>query len=147
MPKVYKVVDPLKPGSLHLHCVTVDWSKCILCKTSTSESLVCPADSKRANEGAGYKTTAENLLAFERLGCLPKTINLSQLDEGEGIEASFKHKAAWHDSCRLKFNKTKLKWVEKRKEAPNDSLTSDCHKTFARRSREQVSPSIHKCFF
>ena len=35
-----------------------------------------------------YKPTAENLLAFEKLDCLQRTISLSQLEKGEGIEAS-----------------------------------------------------------
>ena len=34
---------------------------------------------------------AENLQAFEKIGNLRKTINLSLLNEGEGIEASFQH--------------------------------------------------------
>ena len=62
-----------------------------MCQTDPSEILSCPADSKRITKGAGYKTVAENLQAFEKIGCLPKTINLSLLNEGEGIEASFQH--------------------------------------------------------
>ena len=72
-------------------CLPVDWNKCILCQTDTSEILSCPADSKRITKGAGYKTVAENLQAFEKIGNLRKTINLSLLNEGEGIEASFQH--------------------------------------------------------
>ena len=117
MAKVYKFInDPLQPATeaFDTLCLPVDWNKCILCQTDTSEILSCPADSKRITKGAGYKTVAENLQAFEKIGCLPKTINL--LNEGEGTEASFQqHKAKWHDSCRLKFNKTKLQRAEKEK--------------------------------
>ena len=148
MSKVYKVVDPSEPGTSDIECSPIDWNKCVLCQTNTSESLSCPADSKRDTKGTSYKTTAENLLAFEKLGCLPRTINLSRLDEGEGIEASFQHhKAKWHDTCRLKFNKTKLQRAEKRKASPEDSLSSDVRKKFTRRSREEVPPGVHRCFF
>ena len=93
---------------------------------------------------------AENLLrkAFEKIGCLPKTINLSRLNEGEGIEASFQqHKAKWHDSCRLKFNKTKLQRAEKRKAAPDDNSSSKSPRKYTRRSLEKLPNPIHQCFF
>ena len=147
MSKVYKVVDPSQPGTSDMQCLPIDWNKCVLCQKDTTESLSCPADSTRSTKGTGYKTTAENLLAFDKLGCLPRSINLSRLDEGEGVEASFQHhKAKWHDMCRLKFNKTKLQRAEKRKMPPEDSLT-DVRKKFTRRSREEVPRSVHRCFF
>ena len=31
-----------------------DWSLCLFCQMSTKEKLVCPADSKRRDPGAGY---------------------------------------------------------------------------------------------
>ena len=122
------VRDPLQPVAATTDsCVIIDWKKRVLCQTNTSESLSCPADSKRDTKGAGYKTMAENLLGFEKLGCLPGEISLSQLHEGEGIKASFRqHKAKWHESCRLKFNKTKLQWAEKRKAASPEESSSTC---------------------
>lgn len=140
MAKVYKVInDPLQPATeaSDTSCLQVDWNKCILCQTDTSEILSCPADSKRITKGAGYKTVAENLQAFEKIGSLPKAIYLCRLNEGEGIEASFQqHKAKWHDSCRLKFNKTKLQRAEKRKAAPDNSSSSKSPRKYTRRSLE-----------
>lgn len=148
MSKVYKVIDPSEPGTSDIPSIPIDWNKCVLCQTNTSESLCCPADSKRGAKGAGYKTTAENLLALKKLGCLPKTINLSRIDEGKGIEASFHHhKARWHDSCRLKFKKTKLQRAEKRNSFPEDSSSSDVPTKYTRTSRGQVPLSVHRCFF
>ena len=148
MSKVYKVVDPSEPGTSDIQCSPIDWNKCVLCQTNTSESPSCPADSKHDTKGTGYKTTPENLLAFEKLGCLPRTINLSRLNGGDGIEANFQHhKAKWHDTYRLKFNKTKLQRAEKRKASPEDSLSSDVHTKFTRRGREEVPPAVHCCFF
>ncbi len=48
-----------------------DWDKCVLCQEVTSESLKCPADSKRSMDGTGYKTLVDNLLAFKKIDCLP----------------------------------------------------------------------------
>ena len=58
-------------------------------------------------EGVGYKTLAENLTGFDKIGGLPGTMKLSCIDQG--IEAAFHAlRAKFHDSCRLKYNKTKV---------------------------------------
>ena len=47
----------------------------------------------------------------------PENINLSDLDEGNGLEETLTVKSAsWHDSCRVKYNKTELLRVKKRLE-------------------------------
>ena len=75
-------------------------------------------------------------------------MNLSRLNEAEGIEASFQqHKVKWHDSCGLKFNKTKLQRAEKRKAAPDDSSSSKSLRKYTRRSLETFPNPIHQCFF
>ena len=58
-------------------------------------------------------------------------INLSCLDDSESIEATLQqHKAKWHDSCRLEYNKTKLNCAEKRKRRIKD--TADASRKFTR---------------
>ena len=80
------------------------------------EKLKCSANSLRGTEEVGYKTLAENLEALDRICCLPGTLKLSRLDEGQGIEETFRlHKAKWNDSCSLQFNKTNLRRANKRK--------------------------------
>ena len=70
------------------------------------------------------------------------------LNAGEGIEASFQqHKAKWHDSCRLKFNKPKRQRAEKRKAAPDDSSRSKSPRKCTRRSLEKLPNPIHHCSF
>lgn len=145
MAKMYKVVDPLQPGASTL-CPTTDWSKCALCQEDTSEVLHCPAESKRGTQGAGYKTIADLLVGFSRIGCLPRTINLSRFDDGEGIEATLQqHKAKWHDLCRLECNITKLQRAEKRKRPIED--VGDVSKKFTRQSLGETSTSTETCFF
>ena len=86
-----------------------DWTKCIICQETTTEAIRCPAESKRGTEGAGYKNLADLLQGFHEAGVLPNSLDLSRLDDGKGIEATFKdHKAKWHESCRLLYNKTQL---------------------------------------
>ena len=127
MAKRYKLVDPLQSGTSERVLVT-DWSKCAFCQEDTSEVLHCPAESWWNTLGAGYKTISDLLVGFSRIGCLPRTMDLSRLDDGEGIEATLQqHKAKWHDSCRLWYNKTQLQHAEKRKR-PTEDVTDACTK-------------------
>ena len=115
MNKSYKVVASAQHET-SMHCLTTDWSKCALCQAETSEVFHCPSESRRDTQAAGYKTIADLLAGFSRIGCLPRTINISRIDNGEGIEATLnQHNAKFHDSCRLLYNKTKLQRAEKRK--------------------------------
>ncbi|KAK2551127.1 hypothetical protein P5673_028053 [Acropora cervicornis] len=93
-----------------------DWTKCTICQQNKAEPLRCPADSKRSCDvGSGYKTLAGNITKFRDLDCMPIQVDLSRLDEGEGLENTFvRWKARWHKSCYDLFNSTKLKRAEKR---------------------------------
>ncbi|XP_014664507.1 PREDICTED: uncharacterized protein LOC106806883 [Priapulus caudatus] len=145
MAKLFKVVDHNEPGTSGTKCLTTDWNKCVLCQEGRDEMLKCPSNSARATGCAGYKNIAEHLVAFDKISCLPPTLKLSQLDEGQGIEAAFRHhKAKWHDSCRLQYNKTKLQRGEKRKMPHEDD--PDTHK-FTRQSNEHEHCSTDICFF
>lgn len=147
MAKRFMVLDPQQPGSsgIDLPCLT-HWDQCVLCQKDTSEKLCCPAESKRSTGGSGYQTLAHTLLAFSNIGCLPKTIDLSKLDDGEGIQATFEHhRARWHDSCRLHYNKTQLFRAEKRKTSCERS--ADAPRKYTRQSVDQPQPSVDKCFF
>ena len=91
-------------------------------------------------------TIANLLVGLSKIGCLPKTINLAHLDDGEGIQATMqKHKAQWHDSCRLVYNKTKLQRAEKRKRPVED--VAGTSKKFTRQCLDETSTSTDTCFF
>lgn len=112
--------------------------------------LHCPAESTRATQGAGYKTLAELIVGFDKIGCLPTSINISRLDHGDGIEETLqRHKAKWHDSCKLLYNRTKLQRAEKRKKPPEDAAddSADSPKRFTRKSAGEKSASVETCFF
>jgi hypothetical protein len=144
MAKVFKVVGTDEPGTSGTQS-TMDWSKCVMCQEGSPERLICPANS---TEGAGYKTMAENLEAFDKIGCLPNRLQLTQLDEGQGIEMVFRlHEAKWHDSCRLRYNKTQLRRAEKRKMPREDQQTVLETRKSTRLSKEPGHDSAKMCFF
>ena len=94
------------------------------------ESLQCPANSKRTDLGAGYKSLAENLLLFNELEMVPFAINLEQLNDGSGVENTLlKNKASWHKSCKDKVNSTKLKRAQKRRKHEEDATSHSPVKT------------------
>jgi hypothetical protein len=89
------------------------WTKCMFCQNSSSEKLVCPANSTRMAVGVGYVTLSVDLQGFREIGQLPD--HLSELDIGENMAASLiRNKACWHKACRDKFNTTKLDRARKR---------------------------------
>ena len=56
--------------------------------------LHCPAESRRVTHGADYKTIYEVIVCFEWIGCLPTSINLSRLNDVNGVEGTLqRHKA------------------------------------------------------
>ena len=84
-------------------------------KTKQSLYGVPQIPSARVMLDQGYKTLAGNITKFRDLDCMPIQVDLSRLDEGEGLENTFvRWKARWHKSCYDLFNSTKLKRAEKR---------------------------------
>ena len=54
----------------------ISWESCVLCRMTTSEPLVCPANSKRNDFGAGYKTLALDLARLQELNENPFGFNI-----------------------------------------------------------------------
>ena len=63
--------------------IQTDWNKCILCQEDTTEILRCPAESTCDQKGAGSATMADLLQGFCDIGCFPKSLDLSRLDDGK----------------------------------------------------------------
>ena len=118
----------------------------MLCQKDIPEELRCPADAKRSIKGVGYKTLADNLFGFSKIDSLPKTIDVTRLDDGDGVEATFqRNRAKWHDPCRLEFNSTQRVRAEKRKTPCKD--IQDVPKKFTRQSVDKKPQPKDKCFF
>lgn len=123
---------------------TTDWSKCALSQLASKEQLTCPTDT-------GYKTTAENILHFHDLYCMPVQVDVSRLDQGNGIESTFKeHKTKWHKSCYLKFTTNKLERAKERKRKSTEEVTTS-KRIFKRSSTGEADVSVESkspvCFF
>ena len=110
-------------ASTSQHSADINWELCVLCQEQTAESLISPLQSKIRDVGKGYQSLAENLIKFNELNKLSKTLQ-SRLDkmndDGKGIEAALvTNKAKWHKTCVLRYNNQKLqRAIKKEHEVP-----------------------------
>jgi len=94
-----------------------DWFKCCLCQGDTIESLISSAE--------GYQMLTKNIPLFNEVNALPIPTDIRRLDDGTRIHATLiGNNAKYHNSCRIKFNNTKLLRVQKRVKShvPSTSL-------------------------
>ena len=91
MAKWHVLVDTeLKiPTAKRIDTGGINWNFCILCQ----------------KDGTGlrirYASLAEQLINFNELGHMQIEVDIKQLDDGSGIEATLaKHHAGWHKSCQ-----------------------------------------------
>ena len=147
MAKSLKLVSRDTPSPV---TVNTDWTKCFLCQQVTDDKLICPVD--HSYGGGAYKTLANNLPLFAELGLLPSSITLNRLDNGEGLESTFKTQhAKYHKKCYLKYNEKNLQRANKRK--GNEDPEPQVPEKFTRRKSSQSSnvtcifcnlPAAHK---
>ena len=112
MSKRHSLVDPRTQPSASSSkqsepAPSTNWDICVLCQEVTDEPLQCPLrNTKKQSVGSGYVSLAEDLARFRTLQHMPMDLNLERLNDEDGIESTLRrHKAGWHKSCRLKFNK------------------------------------------
>ena len=147
MTSLFKVVDPLQHSicGTHTECQTY-WTKCVLCHKNIPEELRCPADAKRSIKWVGYKTNAGNLFGFSKTDYLPTIIDVTRLDDGDGVEATFQLNCAkWHAFRRIQFNSTQFVRAGKRK-TPCKGLP-DVPKKFNRQSVDEKPQPKDTGFF
>ena len=115
-PRKYRIVHQSETASSsQADTSPINWDLCALCQTKTSESLECPARSKRKDCGAGFTYVANNIEEFEELNLLPDTINVQKLNDGYGIESTLKdNNARWHKLCRNRIRNQKLETYKRR---------------------------------
>ena len=112
--KKFKLIDTWETSSSQQPAGT-NWELCVICQEVTAEPLTSPLNSKRNDIGKGYQSLAENLVKFDELGKLPRTLHLDRLNEGQGIEtAMITNKVKWHKTCRLHYNNQMLQRAGKR---------------------------------
>ena len=116
-----------------------DWTKCVLCQHDKNDKLLCPANSKKQGSiGAGYISLAENVTAFCDAGCLTTTLDISRINDGDGVEATLqRHAAKFHNTCKLEYSNTRLQRAIKRKNTDTQSCEENAD--FKKPCREQHS--------
>ena len=114
-----------------------NWDICALCQIEDGKGLICPNN----KSGTGYRTVAENILAFHDIGCIPiPTLNIERINDGSGIEETFiKNSAKWHESCKLKFNNTKLKRAQERDSSQSEGCSDQIP---TKRLRKSIQPNV-----
>ena len=126
----------------------LDWSKCLFCQKDNGKKLACPADYSDRFKGAGYKTIDEALHALNDLGCLPKDVNLTRMDDGDGLEQTFVSRGAKLDTaCSLKFNKNEIQRATKQKMHENDEISPGTKKQFTRQKLFRKEDATAHCLF
>ena len=149
MAKKFQLVDTFEQRTPTTPPET-NWQLCLVCQEETTESLVCPVLSKCRDPGSGYTTMAANLVKFDELGKLPRTVQLQRLDEGQGVEATMvAHQAKWHKTCMLQYNNTMLRRAEKRPSASSSAFGSsdDVPGKRTRSLSSEATTSDASCFF
>ena len=93
---------------------STDWTKCILCQdVKPEEDVQIPSKGPTSVPSVSYKTFADSLAEFAKLGALP--FDIAILDGGSGVEdTTTKQNAIWYNSCRQKYSKTELARAHKR---------------------------------
>ena len=126
----------------------IDWSLCALCQESSDKPLSCPAKSKRTDIGAGYQSLGDNLNSFLKLGKQPLPIDISRLDEGDGIVSTLtRNNAQWHPSCRLKCCGSRLARAELSSVSTTCSDAAEGLPYMLRQAEIRAPLGEMKCFF
>ncbi|KAE8738915.1 hypothetical protein FOCC_FOCC015593 [Frankliniella occidentalis] len=87
-----------------------NWLKCFLCQSDKSENLRDPMRNPRANDEMPYKSLAEKLLEFDKIGKVPFKIDVKKLNEGPGLLTTLiTNKALYHHSCYANCSSSRLK--------------------------------------
>ena len=121
---------------------------CVLCRTTTSEPLTCPANSKRRDAGTGYNTLALNLSQLRELDENPFGFDVNDFASGDGIKFTLRrNNACCRKSCRTKINSTEIKRAIKRKR-DNEDTASKLSPVKTRRSvGDDNMKSNEQCLF
>jgi hypothetical protein len=88
---------------------------CFFCQLDKYEVPKCPQNPTESLK-FGYKTLSNNIPEFFHISEMPMPIDVRRIDNGDGIDNTLiNHHARYHEACRLIFNNTKLKRVQKRR--------------------------------
>jgi len=87
-----------------------------MCQEDTNEKLQCSFKANKPDQDkikATYTNLAERMLAFQKEGIMPISVDFDALRKGsDSLEMSlFNNKASFHKNCKALFNITKLERI------------------------------------
>ena len=101
------------------NCTSLGWRKCLICQKDTGKKL-----------------------------CLPEDVNLTRMDDGDGLEQTFVSRTAkFHTACSCKFNKNEIQRATKRKMHANDEISPRTKEQFTRQKLFRKDDIIAHCLF
>ena len=101
---------------------------------------------------SGYKTLSNNIPDFFQINEMHMPIEVRHINNGDGNDNTLiKHHAKYHEACRLIFNNTKLKRVQKRrcpseKRSADQSTSSKLTRKTTSVAAKEVEPELVQCF-
>jgi len=123
-----------------------NWDICALCQEHGG-NLINPSIK-------GYATLATNLSALNELNHVPLSIDISRLDDGDGMEKTLaEHEGKWHKACYVLCNATKVERARKLQEKACSNTVPSPLKKHLRSSTTPACPmeteESHRpaCFF
>ena len=136
----------LAPHTCQSPVQLINWDICILCQDHGG-TLIRPTE-------AGYTSLAKNLYSLHELNSLPLNIDISRLNDGNGLEETLiTHSVKWHKACYVLCNADKIERARKRKEKVSQELPHSPVKQHLRststpsRSMKTDSDNEPACFF
>ena len=116
----------------------VDWNRCIICQQDTCKPLKCPLQTpgSSGDNTDAYTSLLTIVKQLQDIDALPTNIYFGSEDSASDFAS---HCAAWHKSCHLKYNNSKLAKAKKRSLHNIDEAE--------KRSSKRQSMDIQNCFF
>ena len=116
--KVVALASELTDVPVSRRCEQIDWGKCFICQSETSEKLQCSTDARTIDSATAYDELGERMLKFHAIDSLPVPLDIEELSDSKSLGASlFHHAAKFHKKCKLKFGNEKLEKAMKRSES------------------------------
>ena len=110
-----------------------NWDICVLCQ-ERGGTLINPS-------AMGYASLTTNLSSLHELNNVPLNINVSRLDDGDGMEETLvTHKAKWHKACYVLCNATKVERARKLQEKACQKLAHSPLKQHLRSASAPACP-------
>jgi len=117
----------------------LNWDLCIICQKETAEPVRCPllTPGTSGDKADAYTSFLANVEQFRAIDALPAVLYFGRDETADNFAL---HSAAWHKSCHLKFNNSKLaRLTQKRVHNPNNSG--------GKKSIKRQALDVQKCFF